>query len=142
MVLLNYPFSATSAQGNYPSHLKKGCATSHTLCCKLTADSYLILQECGVSCFDRVVLSGYRRLQAIRQQSRCVPEMEHVLRTKQRFLKLKTVIDIQQFITGWFHGAHIEQIARGNVEDFVAYAFYSSSPSELSLEVGDWVKRN
>ncbi|KAK9815867.1 hypothetical protein WJX72_010991 [[Myrmecia] bisecta] len=35
-------------------------------------------------------------------------------------------------LSSWFHNAPFEQITRGNVEEFVAYAFYDSTPANLS----------
>ncbi|DBA73278.1 hypothetical protein WJX77_005167 [Trebouxia sp. C0004] len=59
-------------------------------------------------------------------------DVDRVQEVKARFLELHGVLSIQDFITGWFHGAPYEHIHRGNVLDFVAYGFYSKRPQDLS----------
>jgi len=44
-----------------------------------------------------------------------------------RFLELAPVMCIKDFMSGWFLGAPFAEVARGNVEDFVAYGFYQST---------------
>ncbi|KAK9804242.1 hypothetical protein WJX72_002946 [[Myrmecia] bisecta] len=72
------------------------------------------------------------RLQESNRRLMYVPDPAHIARTKQRFLQLRRVINFRAFLSGWFHNAPFEQITRGNVEDFVAYAFYDSTPANLS----------
>ena len=50
---------------------------------------------------------------------------------KRRFLDLHRVMSIRDFLSGWFRGAPYEAVRRGNVEDFVAYGFYTRSMSQL-----------
>ena len=54
---------------------------------------------------------------------------------KRRFLRLDKCIPLEGFLTGWFLGSPIETIQRGNVEDFVAYGFYSRYMHELPPNV-------
>lgn len=48
-----------------------------------------------------------------------------------RFLDLHRVMSIKDFLSGWFRGAPYEAVRRGNVEDFVAYGFYTRAMSQL-----------
>ena len=57
---------------------------------------------------------------------------------KRRFLRLNQCIPLEGFLTGWFLGAPAESICRGNVEDFVAYGFYSRYMHELPPHVRPW----
>ena len=62
-------------------------------------------------------------------------EAARVAEVKRRFLRLDQCIPLEGFLTGWFLGAPIESICRGNVEDFVAYGFYSRYMHELPPHV-------
>jgi len=62
-------------------------------------------------------------------------EPARVAEVKRRFLRLDQCIPLDGFLTGWFLGAPIESIRRGNVEDFVAYGFYSRYMHELPANV-------
>ena len=62
-------------------------------------------------------------------------DIERKKQIKQRFLHLRGVFSIEDFLSGWFHGAHISAIRRLNVEDFVAYGFYTQTLQDLSPEV-------
>lgn len=60
---------------------------------------------------------------------------ERVELIKQRFLTLSTVMPMEEFLSGWFHGARPDHIKRRNVEDFVAYGFYCRHIERLSPKV-------
>ena len=62
-------------------------------------------------------------------------EAARVAEVKRRFLRLNRCIPLEGFLTGWFLGAPVESIRRGNVEDFVAYGFYSRYMHELPPHV-------
>ena len=62
-------------------------------------------------------------------------EAARVAEVKRRFLRLDQCIPLDGFLTGWFLGAPIESILRGNVEDFVAYGFYSRYMHQLPPHV-------
>ena len=59
---------------------------------------------------------------------------------KARFLSLARVVCIKEFMSGWFHGAHPDTIGRGNVEDFVAYGFYTRTKADLPREQRDAIE--
>ena len=48
------------------------------------------------------------------------------------FKSLKHVLDIEEFLQGWFMGTPSNEIYRDNMVEFIAYGFYSKSPSQLS----------
>ena len=58
-----------------------------------------------------------------------------VLRARERFLKLATVFTLEQFLCGWFFGAPFSSLRRGNVEELIAYGFYTRRWKELTPEV-------
>jgi hypothetical protein len=60
---------------------------------------------------------------------------ERAAAVKRRFLDLHRVMSIRDFLSGWFRGAPYEAVRRGNVEDFVAYGFYTRSMSQLPDKV-------
>lgn len=62
-------------------------------------------------------------------------EPARVAEVKRRFLRLDQCIPLDGFLTGWFLGAPVESIRRGNVEDFVAYGFYSRYMHQLPPHV-------
>lgn len=62
-------------------------------------------------------------------------DLERIRTIKQRFLKLRYVFEFDDFISGWFHGAPVSAIRRGNLEDFVAYGFYTHSMHDLTPQV-------
>ena len=62
-------------------------------------------------------------------------DVARVQEVKDRFLQLPGVLDIEEFLSGWFHGAPFESIQRDNVMDFVAYGFYSQNVKDLSIKV-------
>ncbi|KAK9804722.1 hypothetical protein WJX72_001924 [[Myrmecia] bisecta] len=51
-----------------------------------------------------------------------------------RFLTLSGVFGIREFMEGWFKGAPLEQIKRGNVEELVAYAFYAATVDKMTSQ--------
>lgn len=53
-----------------------------------------------------------------------------------RFLTLGGYFSIQDFLSGWFHGAPFDQIYRENCVAFVAYAFYNRDYDDLPARVG------
>ena len=53
-----------------------------------------------------------------------------------RFLSLGSYFAIQDFLSGWFHGAPFHQIHRENCVAFVAYAFYNHDYGDLPARVG------
>ena len=53
-----------------------------------------------------------------------------------RFLSLGSYFAIQDFLSGWFHGAPFDQIHRENCVAFVAYAFYKRNYGDLPARVG------
>ncbi len=53
-----------------------------------------------------------------------------------RFLSLGSYFAIQDFLSGWFHGAPFDQIHRENCVAFVAYAFYNRGYDDLPARVG------
>lgn len=61
---------------------------------------------------------------------------EELEKVKQRFLTLSAFMGIEDFARGWFCGAELDQIKRGNAEAFVAYSMYCRRKEELSAEVG------
>lgn len=63
-------------------------------------------------------------------------DLQRICQVKQRFLKLHGIFEIEAFLSGWFNGAPLAAIKRGNVEEFVAYGFYTRSLSSLPAEVG------
>ena len=65
---------------------------------------------------------------------------KQVASVKARFLTLANVVCIRDFMSGWFHGAPPESIRRGNVEDFVAYGFYTATKAELPREQRDAIE--
>jgi len=62
-------------------------------------------------------------------------DYDRVQETKSRFLQLQEVLCIRDFLSGWFHGAAFDHIRRGNLEAFVAYAFYCQQYQDLSDQV-------
>ena len=58
-----------------------------------------------------------------------------IMTARERFLKLESVFTLEQFLCGWFFGAPFSSIKRGNVEELIAYGFYTTRLQELSEEV-------
>ena len=65
-----------------------------------------------------------------------LPLDNNVQASMNRFLRLKSVFSMDEFLSGWFHGTPSEGILRDNVEEFVIYAFFCKSYTELCTEVG------
>lgn len=62
-------------------------------------------------------------------------ERHHIAITQEaqnRFLALRDVICIRDFISGWFHGAPFESVHATDAAAFVAYGFMSSRLEDLS----------
>lgn len=49
-----------------------------------------------------------------------------------RFLSLRTVISLPEFLSGWFHSKQYQLITHSDVERFFAYALYGRTLSSLS----------
>ncbi|EIE23278.1 hypothetical protein COCSUDRAFT_47573 [Coccomyxa subellipsoidea C-169] len=71
------------------------------------------------------------RYHIINQRVETRYEAHRVAEVKRRFLQLNGCMCIEQFLSGWFHGAPYACIRRGNVEDFVAYGFYNRTMDTL-----------
>lgn len=54
---------------------------------------------------------------------------------QKRFLALPDVLSMQDFLSGWFHGAPFETIRRDNVLEYLAYVFHDGVYKDLSAEV-------
>lgn len=52
----------------------------------------------------------------------------------QQFSSLAGIIDIEEFLEGWFLGSKVSQIYRGNMVEFIAYGFYSKKMEHLSTQ--------
>ncbi len=85
--------------------------------------------------------AGLRRYGVINQLVETEYDVERVAEVKRRFLQLKGCMSIEDFFSGWFHGAPAETIKRGNVEDFVAYGFYFRTLEGLPSEVHPYTFR-
>jgi hypothetical protein len=53
---------------------------------------------------------------------------------KQRFLTLSAIMSLEDFVRGWWMGATLDQLKRGNAESFVAYSMYCRRKDDLSIE--------
>ena len=54
---------------------------------------------------------------------------------QKRFLALPDVLSMQDFLSGWFHGAPFDTIRRDNVLEYIAYVFHDGVYKDLSAEV-------
>ena len=68
-----------------------------------------------ISCSDNVAVNEERMREAM-----------------ENFKSLKHVLDIEEFLQGWFMGTPSNEIYRDNMVEFIAYGFYSKRPSQLS----------
>mmetsp|Transcript_17579 Transcript_17579/g.52802 ORF Transcript_17579/g.52802 Transcript_17579/m.52802 type:complete len:1028 (-) Transcript_17579:267-3350(-) len=59
------------------------------------------------------------------------PSMEASEQAMEAFFRLHGVIDIGDFLSGWFQGAPLESIRRDNMLDFVAGAIFCRPPGQL-----------
>lgn len=50
----------------------------------------------------------------------------------EQFGSLKSIINIQEFLEGWFLGSKMGEIHQGNMIEFIAYGFYSKRVEELT----------
>lgn len=63
--------------------------------------------------------------------------VEELRKVKDRFLTLSAFMSLEDFASGWFLGATLDEVKRGNAEAFVAYSMYCRRKEDLSEEV--WV---
>lgn len=61
-----------------------------------------------------------------------IPEGEEVRVLLERILSLRDDVNAREFLSGWFLGCPTENIKRGNMIEFLSYAFYHRSFGELS----------
>ena len=80
-------------------------------------------------------MSPVGRYEALNAQREILFDMERMRKVKQRFLNLRGVFEIEAFLSGWFNGAPFSTIKRRNVEDFVAYGFYTRTMNNLPEQV-------
>ncbi|PRW60464.1 expressed protein isoform A [Chlorella sorokiniana] len=59
------------------------------------------------------------------------PDPSRVAVHYERFLELRDVFCVKEFLRGWFLGVEPEAVLRGNVEEFVAYGFHCKLPHQL-----------
>jgi len=71
--------------------------------------------------------------------------VEELRKVKDRFLTLSAFMSLEDFASGWFLGATLDEVKRGNAEAFVAYSMYCRRKEDLSeemqREVEDFVRQ-
>lgn len=72
------------------------------------------------------------RLRHVSKLWEIVPDSSRLPIHFERFLQLRDVFCIREFLSGWFMGAPVETILRGNAEEFVAYGFHCRLLHQLS----------
>ena len=77
------------------------------------------------------------RYGTINSQVKVPRDVDELEKVKQRFLSLSAFMGVEDFARGWFCGAELDEIKRGNAEAFVAYSMYCRRKEELSPEV--WI---
>ena len=75
------------------------------------------------------------RYHNLNQVKKAVPDLAHIEKIKRRFMSLRDVFDLKDFISGWFFGTPWEELRRTNIENFVAYGFDGSEMAELRQQV-------
>jgi hypothetical protein len=69
----------------------------------------------------------YHRLNRVNEKR---PSAQDIDERFHNFLTLAPVLDIQDFISGWFLHIPISEIRVGNVADFIAYAYWCAPRGE------------
>lgn len=60
------------------------------------------------------------------------PDAQDIEQRFQNFLTLSPILDIRDFISGWFLNIPFDQIKSENVSDFIAYAYWCARPISQS----------
>jgi hypothetical protein len=73
-----------------------------------------------------VLFFGVQRLRyhKFNRRNTNVPSIQDIEERFQHFLTLAPVLDIREFLSGWFLSIDVEHIREGNVSDFIAYAYW------------------
>ena len=66
---------------------------------------------------------------------RAKPDLAHVEVIKRRFMTLRDVFSIRDFVSGWFFRKPWDELRLTNFYKYAAYALYSSDLSELGPQV-------
>lgn len=94
----------------------RGLAAAHPVAASVAAG--YCLAEAAFFCISKLRFRQLSRLPT------AVPDTALLSQQFERFLGLRDVFCIREFLSGWFMGAPADSIRRGNVEEFVAYGFH------------------
>eukprot|EP00475_Leptophrys_vorax_P041145 TRINITY_DN77526_c0_g1_i1.p1 TRINITY_DN77526_c0_g1~~TRINITY_DN77526_c0_g1_i1.p1 ORF type:complete len:825 (+),score=16.65 TRINITY_DN77526_c0_g1_i1:259-2475(+) len=62
------------------------------------------------------------------------PSLESVEALFKRILNLGEVVEVRDFIEGWFHGTPLARLHRGHIKQFIAFGFYYRAFEQLSAD--------
>ncbi|KAL4459101.1 hypothetical protein ABPG75_013966 [Micractinium tetrahymenae] len=102
----------------------RGLAATHPVAASVTAG--YCLAEAAFYCLGKLRFRSLSRLPT------AGPDSALLKQHFERFLELRDVFCIREFLSGWFMGASADAIPRGNVEEFVAYGFHCRLLGQLS----------
>ncbi|DBA90114.1 TPA: hypothetical protein ACH3X1_003430 [Trebouxia sp. C0004] len=108
-------------------------------CCTVPSVSQVLLAWGGAEMLFYV----FQRHRYTAVTARQVNTIDHnsVEDVMSRFLTLGGYFAIQDFLSGWFHGAPFDQIYRENCVAFVAYAFYNRDYDDLPARAQEATQR-
>lgn len=86
----------------------------------------LVFGPAGVWVCLEILFFALQRLRYHRfnRVNRNRPDAQDIEQRFQNFLTLSPILDIRDFISGWFLNIPFDQIRAENVSDFIAYAYW------------------
>ncbi|KAK9862700.1 hypothetical protein WJX84_006358 [Apatococcus fuscideae] len=78
--------------------------------------------------FYSVQLVRYHHLNAVKK---VVPDLAHIEKIRHRFMSLKGIFNLKDFVSGWFFGRPWDELRLSNLHSFAAYSLFSAEMSDL-----------
>lgn len=126
-LLLEWRFWRTSAP--YVSSIRISCSGLRSYSCSASRPLSSSIQEVLFYLYESV------RFERINSSPNIRADLKRMRRAMDSFLDLAEIVDLQEFIEGWFMNlTPIEEIKHDNMVEFIAYGFYSKDLDSLTDE--------
>ncbi len=79
-----------------------------------------------------MIVCRYHHLNAVKK---VVPDLAHIEKIRHRFMSLKGIFNLKDFVSGWFFGRPWDELRLSNLHSFAAYSLFSAEMSDLQPQV-------
>lgn len=99
---------------------------------RMLAFGCVIIDAFSMTLTSHLLAPRYHNLNVVRSPK---ADLAHIEEIKRRFMTLRDVFSLRDFISGWFFRKPWDELRLDNFYKYAAYALYSSKLSELGPQV-------